>query len=56
MNLDIGDQSLICFDIQVFTEAIKPYKLVQVRDRNINHDDLLHDMYTQFCLSNFSVQ
>ena len=34
---------------------MQPFKLVRVRDyRNINHDDLLHDLYEQFCLSDFS--
>ena len=55
MNFDIGDRSLIRFDIQVFTGTVQPYKLVLVHDhRNINHDNLLHDLYEQFCFSDFS--
>ena len=55
LNLDIGDHSLNRFDVKVFTEIIQPYKLVHVRDyRSINQDDLLHDLYEQFCLSDFS--
>ena len=55
MNFNVSDYSLIRCDIQVFTETMQPYKLAQVHDyRGINHTDLLHDLYEQFCLSYFS--
>ena len=52
---------LVSFRARVFRARVRipsvihQYKLVRVRDyRNINHDDLLHDLYKQFCLSDFS--
>ena len=39
VNLDIGDHSLIRFDIPMHPKIIKPYKFIQLRDfRSINHD------------------
>ena len=52
VNLDIGDHSLIRFDIPMHPEIIKPYKFIQLRDfRSIDHDDFLLDSYEQFCVS-----
>ena len=52
LNFNIGDHSLIRFDIQEFTEIIQPYKLVHLRDcRSINDNYLLRNLYEQFYLS-----